>query len=89
MATPDEKALEIERIYAVREYIGKNVGKVLLDDCLQWAKQQGSTVVWLGVWEHNPRAIAFYKKWGFEKFGEHKFVLGTDSQIDWLMKREL
>lgn len=87
--TKDEKALEIERIYVVREYFGKNVGKSLLDTCLQLAKQQGSTVVWLGVWEHNPRAIAFYKKWGFKKFGEHEFVLGTDIQTDWLMKKEL
>jgi len=46
-------------------------------------------IVWLGVWEKNNRAISFYKKWGFEKFGEHSFTLGDDIQNDWLMKKEL
>jgi len=43
--------------------------------------------VWLGVWEHNPRAIAFYRKWGFEAVGEHVFVVGTDPQRDLVMTR--
>ncbi|HEX5167527.1 MAG TPA: GNAT family N-acetyltransferase [Cyclobacteriaceae bacterium] len=82
-----DKALEIERIYVDREFHGKNLGKVLLDKCFEIAEAKGMNVVWLGVWEHNPRAIAFYQKWGFEKFGEHVFMLGTDAQNDWLMKK--
>lgn len=82
-------ALEIERIYAVKEHHGKQVGKVLMQACLDYAKQQGCDTVWLGVWEHNPRAIAFYDKWGFEKFGSHAFLLGTDLQTDILMKKKL
>jgi ribosomal protein S18 acetylase RimI-like enzyme len=45
--------------------------------------------IWLGVWEHNHQAIKFYTTWGFEKFGDHLFLLGDDPQTDWLMKKEL
>lgn len=82
-----DAALEIERIYVDLEFHGKHVGKLLLDKCFQIARSKGMKVVWLGVWEHNPRAIAFYRKWGFEKFGQHKFILGNDIQTDWLMKK--
>ena len=45
--------------------------------------------MFLGVWEHNPRAQAFYRKWGFERVGEHVFQMGDDPQIDWWMVRTL
>lgn len=83
------KAMEIERIYADSAYHGKAVGPKLLHTCIDHAVAQGVQTIWLGVWEHNPRAIAFYTKHGFEKFGEHAFVVGTDAQTDWLMKKEL
>jgi diamine N-acetyltransferase len=60
-----------------------------MQSCLDYIQQQGCDTVWLGVWEHNPRAIAFYEKWGFEKFGAHDFLLGTDLQTDILMKKKL
>lgn len=82
-------AIEIERIYSAKEYIGKQVGKALIEWCLSYAKLNGFDTVWLGVWEHNPRAIAFYQKWGFEQFGSHPFLLGTDLQTDLLMKKNL
>lgn len=84
-----QNALEIERIYAVKEHHGKQVGKVLMQTCVDYIQQQGCDTVWLGVWEHNPRAIAFYEKWGFEKFGAHDFMLGNDLQTDILMKKKL
>jgi hypothetical protein len=49
----------------------------------------GSTVVWLGVWEANPCAVAFYRKWGFEVVGEQIFPVGKDAQRDLVMRREL
>lgn len=81
--------IEIERIYSRKEYLGKSVGKTLMEACLRIGKQAGHKVAWLGVWEHNPRAIAFYEKWGFEKFGTHAFLLGKDLQTDILMKKEI
>ncbi|HEX6892621.1 MAG TPA: GNAT family N-acetyltransferase [Chryseolinea sp.] len=85
----ERNQIEIERIYSAKEYIGKAVGKTLMEACLTVAKKAGHKVAWLGVWEHNPRAIAFYEKWGFIQFGTHPFLLGTDLQTDILMKKEL
>lgn len=82
-------SLEIERLYAHKEYIGKRVGYMLMQTCLAFAKKRGCQVLWLGVWEHNARAISFYEKYGFEKFGQHMFMLGNDAQTDWLMRKEL
>jgi ribosomal protein S18 acetylase RimI-like enzyme len=84
-----ENPIEIERIYAVKEMIGKGVGKKLMEKCLAIANEKNKKTVWLGVWEFNDRAIEFYTRWGFEKFGEHNFLVGNDSQTDWLMKRLL
>jgi ribosomal protein S18 acetylase RimI-like enzyme len=90
---PDElrgtHAIEIERIYSIQAYLGKNVGKALMQACLDLARSRGYSVIWLGVWEHNPRAIRFYEKYGFEKFSSHPFWLGNDLQTDLLMKRSL
>lgn len=83
------RAIEIERIYSTQEYIGKKAGKSLMEACLGVARERDYETIWLGVWERNPRAIAFYEKWGFEKFGSHPFLLGTDLQTDLLMKKNL
>jgi ribosomal protein S18 acetylase RimI-like enzyme len=83
----DINAIEIARIYAEQNAIGKGVGKHLMQHCLEIAREKGKEWIWLGVWEHNRRAIEFYMKWGFEKFGEHIFVVGSDPQTDWKMKR--
>lgn len=80
--------LEIERIYVDRKYQGRGVGKILMEACLAHAQDNAHDVVWLGVWEHNPRAINFYHQWGFERFGQHTFMLGTDAQTDLLYKRK-
>lgn len=82
-----ENAIEIARIYAMPSAIGKGVGAALMKKCISIAEEQNKNILWLGVWEKNTRAIEFYKRWGFEKFGEHSFLLGTDRQTDCLMKR--
>ena len=85
----DKNALEIERIYVLKEFHGKNIGQLLFETAIQNAKQRNLIYVWLGVWEHNPRAIQFYKKNGFMEFGIHPFILGDDKQTDILMRLEL
>jgi len=84
-----EPAIEIARIYAVQKSIGKGVGSALMQWCIDFARQKNARVIWLGVWEKNYKAIAFYTKWGFEQFSEHVFMVGNDAQTDWLMKKEL
>jgi ribosomal protein S18 acetylase RimI-like enzyme len=84
-----EAVIEIARIYAAKEFIGKGIGKGLMEKCIAFAREKQKSVVWLGVWEHNQPAIVFYKKWGFEKFSSHTFILGDDVQNDWLMKKNV
>ena len=81
-----KKCIELQRIYARRFYIGKGIGRSLLSRCVELSREQGYDIMWLGVWERNERAITFYEKWGFEKFGAHTFHLGRDAQTDILMK---
>lgn len=85
----DEDALEIERIYVLKDFLGKNVGKVLYDKAVAIAKDKNVSFIWLGVWEENLRAIRFYEKNGFEAFDKHIFKLGDDEQTDIMMKLQL
>jgi ribosomal protein S18 acetylase RimI-like enzyme len=82
-------ALEIARLYAMVNMIGKGVGKILMQASIDHAISLGKDMVWLGVWEKNQRAIDFYHRWGFEKFDEADFLLGDDLQRDWLMRKKL
>jgi diamine N-acetyltransferase len=82
----DNSALEIERIYVLKDYHGKGVGQLLYKIALEIAQMKKVSYVWLGVWEENPRAISFYKKNGFEEFDKHIFKLGDDEQTDIMMK---
>jgi ribosomal protein S18 acetylase RimI-like enzyme len=84
-----KQTLEIARIYATKNSIGKGVGKALMLKSIDIAKEMKKEIVWLGVWEKNRRAIEFYQQWGFEKFDEYGFILGNDVQKDWLMKKKL
>lgn len=84
-----DKALEIERIYVLKEFYGKKVGQILYNQAIKIAKQKKVDYVWLGVWEENPRAIHFYKKNGFVEFDKHIFKLGNDEQTDIMMKRTM
>jgi diamine N-acetyltransferase len=85
----DDKALEIERIYVLKEYHGLKVGQLLLEKAVQIATAKLADYVWLGVWEENSRAINFYKKNGFIEFDKHIFTLGDDEQTDIMLKKDL
>lgn len=82
----DNDAIEIERIYVLKEFHGKKVGQLLFDKAIEVAKEQHLTSIWLGVWEENKRAIEFYTKNGFVEFDQHVFVLGDEAQTDIMMK---
>ena len=85
--TQPEPALEIERIYVLQAFHGKQVGQLLYNRAIEVAKDLGVPYIWLGVWEENLRAIQFYRKNGFAEFGKHIFKLGDDEQTDIMMKR--
>lgn len=84
-----KKHIEIERIYVLPAFKGMHIGKQFIDHAVTIARQQHYEIIWLGVWDENTRAQAFYTKQGFTTFGEHAFVLGTEPQRDWLMKKEI
>ena len=85
----DNDALEIERIYILKDFHGKKVGQLLFDKAIEIAKEKKVAYVWLGVWEENKRALQFYSKNGFVEFDQHVFVLGDEAQTDIMMKLQL
>ncbi|WP_367770975.1 GNAT family N-acetyltransferase [Flavobacterium sp. WC2421] len=85
----NERALEIHRIYVLQQFHGKKVGQLFIDEVLKVVQQKPVEYIWLGVWEENHRAIAFYTKNGFTPFDKHIFTLGNDVQTDLLMKRQI
>ena len=81
--------IELQRIYVDTPWQGKGISVELLKKCEEHVMALGKEWIWLGVWEHNPKAQHFYQKHGYEKFSEHRFRLGNDPQTDWLMKKRL
>lgn len=84
-----ERPIELNRLYSHQQFLGKGIGQALMDACLEHARTEGHDVMWLGVWEFNPRAQRFYEKNGFRVVGSHVFQLGEDPQTDLLMQREV
>jgi ribosomal protein S18 acetylase RimI-like enzyme len=78
---------EIQRLYVMREFHGTGVAHELMNRCIDEMAARQSDVMWLGVWERNFRAAAFYRKFGFIEVGEHVFPLGTERQRDVVMAR--
>lgn len=83
------RPIEVQRFYVDHAWHGRGVAGQLMQAVLREAAAAGATNIWLGVWERNPRAIAFYRKCGFVDVGAHEFRLGTDIQTDRVMVRSL
>lgn len=81
--------VELLRFYVDRPFHGRGVAQALMNAVDHVARQLGGRTLWLGVWERNPRAIAFYSKCGFVDVGAHAFIFGTDEQTDRVMARGL
>jgi ribosomal protein S18 acetylase RimI-like enzyme len=82
-------AIELWRFYVDRPHHGRGVAAHLMDASVDAARARGARAMWLGVWERNFRAQAFYRKLGFVDVGAQQFVLGTDVQTDRIMVRSL
>ncbi len=83
------KPFQISRIYLRKKFWGKKLGSELMERSIEEAIKHNSDVIWLSVWQHNKRAINFYKKFDFRKVGEHLFDLAGSMQTDDLMLKEL
>lgn len=84
-----EPATEVNRFYVDAAWHGRGIAAAMMAHCFEESRTLGARWTWLAVWSKNERAIAFYRKAGFEKIGEQIFVLGTDRQRDWVMARDL
>jgi diamine N-acetyltransferase len=82
-------ALELHRLYVDAETKGAGVAQVLMDDALAWARGKGAKLMYLSVWENNTRAQAFYRRYGFEHIGEHKFMVGRVADRDFIWRLAL
>ena len=83
------KPIELVRLYVDQNVQGSGVAGDLMQACLDEARSLGHRTMYLGVWEHNHRAQAFYFRWSFRVVGSHIFQMGSDPQLDWLMERDL
>jgi diamine N-acetyltransferase len=81
--------MEVWRFYVDRPWHGRGVAQHLMREAMDLAKSLGAGVVWLGVWERNPRAIAFYIKCGFQHIGEHQFLFADQMQTDLVMAQSV
>ncbi|HEY8011118.1 MAG TPA: GNAT family N-acetyltransferase [Rudaea sp.] len=82
-------AIELWHFYIDKAWLGCGVAQRLMESVFAEAAKLGMQAIWLGVWEHNLRAIAFYRKYGFHEVGAHVFHLGNDAQTDSIMVRDL
>lgn len=83
------KSAEVERIYVEAKSQKKGIGKQLLDFAENYARERDKEYLWLGVWERNPNAIRLYERHGYEKIDTHIYVIGTDPQTDFIMRKNL
>lgn len=81
--------IELHRLYVLGSHHGCGAGAALMQAVIDQAQTEGFKTLWLGVWELNPRGLAFYRKWGFEQVGSHTFQVGNDPQTDLLLVRHL
>ena len=81
--------MEIERIYVEKEFQGYGLGGKLIKKAAEIGREKEKQYIWLGVWEKNEKAILFYKKHGFYKIDAHSFWVGSDKQIDDIMRKDL
>lgn len=80
---------ELSRLYVLSQWQGSGVAHKLMSEVLASVAKVQSDCLWLGVWENNARAIAYYSKYDFTIVGEHIFKVGSDPQRDLLMALQL
>lgn len=89
MPVDDAYGLELKRLYLHESVKGQGVADALMADAIAWARTRGARALYLSVWEENWRAQSFYRRWGFEPFGEWAFMVGATADRDLIWKRAL
>ena len=83
------RPVELQRIYVLRAFHGGGFGDALMRAAVELARAWGADALWLGVWEHNDRALAFYARWGFREAGDHVFQIGQQLDRDLILVKDL
>jgi diamine N-acetyltransferase len=83
---PEPSALEIYRLYVARSEFGTGLGKALMLAALGWARSEGAPALYLGVFNANQRAQAFYHKFGFDIVGAYLFKVGNTLDDERIMR---
>lgn len=84
-----DNGLEVERIYILSQFKRLGLGRFLIETAIEKAEKQGKEIIWLGVWDQNPKARAFYESLGFDYYSSHTFMMGDDPQTDLIMVKKL
>lgn len=87
--TPTNKSRTLRRLYVHRDFQNKGVGSSLMGAALEHPLLKGAEYIYLEVWEYNVGAQRFYKRYGFEKIDQRRFVLpsGAEADFDFIMVR--
>ncbi|MAJ51579.1 MAG: GNAT family N-acetyltransferase [Flammeovirgaceae bacterium] len=80
-------SIEVQRLYVQSDVQNLGMGHFLMEEAIKRARSKGFKFIWLGVWEHNEKALRFYEKFKFEHIGSHTFFMGDDPQKDFLLGR--
>lgn len=88
-ALEGKNAIQLERIYRLQAFIGKKIGKALMEEIIRIAKNEKFETIWLSVWQENKIAIDFYNKWGYKVIGYKQFIIGKEVNEDFVMALEL
>lgn len=88
-ALSSQRALEIHRLYVLREYWSSGVGQALMAACLEEARAREVDVVWLAAWSENLRTVRFYESHGFIRVGSQPYVLGDETHLDYIFERRV
>ena len=81
--------VELKRFYVDKPWQGRGVARELMAAVEREARARGARELWLGVWERNERAQAFYRRCGFRAVGTQIFIVGGDPQTDKVMLKEI
>ncbi len=81
--------VELKRFYVASDFHGRGLAQLLMRRTLAYAAEWSADVIWLAVFEDNPRARSFYRKSGFIDIATQSFLLGSDEQTDIVMRREV
>jgi len=68
-APEDAAQAELDKLYVQRPFLGRGLGRALLEEAEALSAEQGAHVMWLTAWSGNDRARRFYARQGYRDLG--------------------